>query len=529
MTAPGEGSAPEIGRTLLAVLAAAVLVRWLGYTGFFGSDEVTYIASAFRVLDGDWTVGDYVGANRLGVNLPMAAFAAVLGRNEFGAAAYSLLCSLGEVLLVTWITWRMAGRRAALCAGLLMATLPTHVHFAGRIMADAPLSLTITAAFVLFYDAERRRWSTGFFLAGVCAGLSFTIKPVTLFVFGVLLAYPLLVRRFDARWLWMVAGLAAAMVASGLLYLALTGRFWYVFESMRNRRQSGYLEAGAAAGEIRSNAGFYLVYLFGKIHHTGLLGYLAVAGAVGLLMQRLSGRPGIPGTAGTAGTAAFLACWGLGMLLLLSLLPVSLQPLILIPKQTNYMLIFLAPLCVLGGMALARLKPAASGVLLAVACAIGVVFALALQASVAVFTANSLATLRYAREQPAPPLHVMSNAWRAAWYEGLLNGGDAPKLLDIEHALSDTARATERLVVIDPETFTWDLSRPFPALAAVPACWQPVQTLQGRPTGVGVSLFTALRSVAGALPQGLSAPLTGPLRRLTEPQPARIYRLPAGC
>ncbi|MCY7316788.1 MAG: phospholipid carrier-dependent glycosyltransferase [Rubrivivax sp.] len=509
--------------TLLGVVVVAAFVRWLGYTGFFGSDEVTYIASAFRVLDGDWTVDDYVGANRLGVNLPMAAFAALLGRNELGAAASSLLCSLGEVLLVTWVAWRMAGQRAALCAGLLMATLPTHVHFAGRIMADAPLALTITAAFVLFYEAEARRWSTGFFLAGVCAGLSFWIKPVTLFVFSVLLAYPLLVRRFDPRWLWMVAGLLFAMAINGLLYLALTGRFWFVFENMQERRQSGYLEAGAAAGEIHSDAADYLVFLFGKIYHTGLLGYLAVAGALVLMRRRWSDH-----TKG-AGQGALLACWGLGMLLLLSLLPVSLRPLILIPKQTNYMLMFLAPLCVLGGMALAQLKPVGAAVLLAVACGVGVVFALALQASVAVFTANSMATLQFARDHKETPLHVMSNAWRAALFEGLVSGGAATPVLSIEQALSEPARAAERLVVIDPETFAWDLSRPFPDAASVPACWQPVQTFQGQPTAVGVRFFQLLLAAAAALPPSPRAALLGPLQRLTQPRPAQLYRLPPGC
>jgi len=68
-------------------------------TGVFGSDGVTYIATAFHLLDGDWTVSSYVGANRLGVNLPVAAFAQVFGRTVWDAALYSLLTSLGEVAL----------------------------------------------------------------------------------------------------------------------------------------------------------------------------------------------------------------------------------------------------------------------------------------------------------------------------------------------------------------------------------------------------------------------------------------------
>ena len=520
--------APGPGRVLMAVALAAVLLRWLGYSGFFGSDEVTYTANAFRILDGDWTVSDYVGAHRLGVNLPVAALAAVFGRNEFGAAAYSLLCSVAEVLLVTWLAWRMAGARAALCAGLLLATLPTHVHFAGRLMADAPLALTITAAFVLFYEAEQRRWSAGFFLAGVCAGLSFWIKPVTLFVFGVLLAYPLLVRRFDARWLWMLPGLLLALALNGLLYLVLTGRFWYVFEVVRDRQQSGYLEAGAAAGEIRSHPAYYLVFLFGKIHHTALLGYLAAAGLLALFRQRRRGGED-GGDVRRRDRNAFLLCWALGMLLLMSLLPVSLRPLLFIPKQTNYMLVFLAPLCVLGGIALASWPARWTWPVLALACTVGTLLALALQASVAVFTANSWATLDYARQHPGTPVHVMSNAWRAASFARLVGDAAAvPRLRETEE-LQRGPGAVERLAVIDAETFAWDLSRPFARPDAVPACWQPVQTIVGTPAGAGVALLRRLQPLASLLPGQPGAALARRLQRLVQPQPAQVYRLPPGC
>ena len=50
-----------------AVMLVAIFCRWLGYTGYFGSDEVTYTDSAFRMVNGDWRLDGYVGANRLGV------------------------------------------------------------------------------------------------------------------------------------------------------------------------------------------------------------------------------------------------------------------------------------------------------------------------------------------------------------------------------------------------------------------------------------------------------------------------------
>lgn len=505
---------------MVTVLLVAVFARWLAYTGFFGSDEVTYIASAFRILDGDWTLDDYVGANRLGVNLPMAAFAAAFGRNEFGAALYSLLSSIGEVLLVAWIGARLFGLRAGLIAGLLLATLPTHVHFAGRIMADAPLSLFITASFVAFIEGEWRRSSALMALAGVLAGLTFLIKPVVIIVFGILLFYPLVVRRWDHRWWWMVAGFVGTMALNGLLYMALTGRFWYVFESIVARRQSGYLEAGVAAGEIHNEPAFYLTYLFGRVYHTGLLGYLAVLGAAWLVFRR---------RAAEWPAGRFVLFWVIGAMLLFSVLPVSFNPLLLIPKQTNYMLIFVAPLCLLAGVGLARLPTPVATILGALAMGVGLVFALMLQASVAAFTANSQRTLAELEARPVSTLHVMANAYRAASFQALVGRPDLRERVVALGAAPPMPQPFERLVVIDPETFEWDNTAPLARWNEPPACWQLEQTWTGEPSSRGTSLVRAMDHLAGSLPMALATRVQPRLRALIAPRPAQVYRVPAGC
>ena len=507
-----------------AVMLLAILGRWLGYTGYFGSDEVTYTDSAFRLVNGDWRLDDYVGANRLGVNLPVAAFAWLFGTTEFAAALYSLLCSLCEVALVTWVAYRMFGTRAALFAGLLMASLPTHVHFAGRLMADSPLCLTITAAFVLFYEGEVRRWPMGYFLAGVCAGLSFWIKPVTLFVFGILLVYPLLVRRLNWHWLWMAVGLVLAMAANGLVFKVWTGNFWYVFDVTRERLSSGYLEAGMAAGEISSGTHFYLTYLFGKIYHTGLLAYLAVLGVVFVWIQRRVAPP-----AERLG-AAYVMFWALGLLLILSVLPVGFKPLIFISKQTNYMLIFVAPLCLLAGYGLARMPLRVASAVAAVAVLLGLLFALLLQGSVAVFTANSWATLRYVKAHPGAHFYVMSNAYRAAQFNRLVGREDLQTRLHfIREWNAPAAPATgvqtapaERYAVVDEESYRWDTSRPFSRPQDVPPCWIAVETIRGRPEGLGAFLLHAMAGAPGLAGTGIGARLQG----MASPKPAHVYRLP---
>lgn len=339
------------GWAIGGVLAFALVLRVVFYTGFFGSDEVTYVESAFKLLDGDRRVSSYVGANRYGMNLPIAAFAAVFGRNEWSAAAYSMLCSIVEVALVAWMGKRLVGERAALLAALVLACLPTHVHLAGRLMADSPLALAITASFLFFYDGEARQRRLSYFVAGCAAGFSFWIKQATVFYLLVFLLYPVLFWRLDRRWVWMVSGFCAVILINCLLFLALTGDALFIFKAMTSRQTSGYLEEEAQRGVLADSPLIYPSLLFVKVHHTWLLGCLAALGAAAWWART---RRDIG--SGSRLRMKQVVFWAVGLLGVMSLLPIAWKPLMFVPKQTNYMLMFVAPLCLLAGYFLAALR-----------------------------------------------------------------------------------------------------------------------------------------------------------------------------
>ena len=512
---------------LLALIAIAGLLRWLAYSGFFGSDEVTYTASAFRLLDGDWSVSSYVGANRYGVNLPVAFFGWLFGRNEFAAASYSLLSSLLEIGLVAWFGARMFGARAGILAGLLLATLPMHVHFAGRLMADAPLALAVTASFLFFWDGAvtRRPWS--YFVAGVAVGAVFWIKPAVIFYALVFVTYPLVFRRLDTLWVWMIAGFALMMVANGVFFHVLTGNFWFAIENMAARVGSGYLEVQSSTGKMINEPGYYLTYLFLKAYHTGLLGYLAALCVVIWWWRRRRAL-------GTPAALSFVGWWAGGLLLILSVLVVSLSPFILVPKQTNYMLMFVAPLALLGGYALAsiprRWKPAA---VLAVTLP-AVVLAMMLQATVTVFTANSKALLIHSAALPDATFYANANGYRAGQFYALVNPGERKaRILRMGdwRELDPNVSAdplVERYAVVDMETIEWARDEPFRRLEDRPGCWIPEGRLEPAVEGLGPSLINGMATIAGALP-GFST-VAARLARLAEPAPAYVFRIPAaGC
>lgn len=453
-------------RQLLPLLGCAALLRALFYSGFFGSDELTYVASSMRLLDGDWAVPSYVGANRYGVNLPMALFSALFGRSEFSAALYSLLCSLAEIALLAWMGARLLGPSVALLGAWLLALTPLHIHLAGRLMADAPMALAVSASFLFFFEGERRGSRAAYLLAGLAMGWSFWIKPAAVFYGGVFLLVPLVWRCWRWQWLWMAGGFAFMMLANCALFAALTGEWAYLFRVMAERQDSGYLQAELSRGAQHDAPWYYLAYLFGKIWHTGLLGPLALLG----FWQLRRGDDG----------ARQLLLWGLGLLAILSLLPVSFAPLTWVPKQTNYMSLFLAPLALAGAYSIVQLGRWLWALVLPPA----LLSAALLQTQVAVFTANSHALVARARAEPGQRYWATPISARAARFDARLNG-PLPKVRKLE----EWQRGQPGMVYWDMQTADLARDRQFPNPASWPACWSEVERLQARPRGVGPALL----------------------------------------
>ncbi len=533
------------GWAVLAVVAFALLLRMVFYTGYFGSDEVTYVESGFKLLSGDWQVSDYVGANRYGVNLPIAAFGALFGRHEWSAAAYSMLCSLAEIALVAGMGRRLVGDRAALLAALILACLPTHVHLAGRIMADAPLSLAITASFLYFFDGElraqgserdRRNGREGrrsYLIAGCAAGLTFWIKPAAMIYLAVFLLYPLFFRRFDLRWVWMVLGFAVVVAANNLLFLILTGDALYLFKAMKSRQASGYLEAEAVLGAIKDSPLYYPNHLLFKMHHTWLLGHLALLGLVLWIRARLKSD----GRASGAGLT-YVVFWSIGLLAVLSLLVISWSPLMFVPKQTNYMLMFTTPLALLAGHVVAHLQGARLAAALTLVLVPSVLLAALHQSVVHVFTANSKAAVAFAAARPQAAVFANTNPHRAAMFHNLVRPEDPPVQIGSMAELSALGSAAskgaagrqERFVILDQTTLAWASSEPIRRLEDAPACWTVHSSLQPIVHGPGWHLQIGLQKLADGLPAGLGAEAVARWRKQASPQRAVVYRVPtSGC
>jgi hypothetical protein len=411
-----------------------------------------------------------------------------------------------------------------------MALLPLHVHLAGRVMADSPLGLLVTMTFVLLLEAELRNHRALYLLGGVCAGFVFWIKEVAIIFVIVPAVWACVRRRNVTGWMWAMGAMATVVAANFAAMWLLSGDPLHLVHAIVGSMKRYENVAQMQWTNDDRSALFYLRYLFVDVWHTWVLGYLALFGAVGALL-RFRRSPRSEGV-------DFLLLWAIGLVGVFSLFVVSASPIRLIPKQTNYMTIFFAPLCLLGGMAIAAIGNVAARAAILGAYAAGALLLCALeQVTIDTFTANSRSTLAFAAAHPDSSIYVMTNAERLNLWASMLRGSGVTPVHNLR-SMSDlfdrNKRARPRsdqesFAVVDSQTIDWG-SNGIRSVKQIPVCWQKGAMLPARddPSAGRYVTHLAIRA-SRAIPAAIGERIAVRLERQLTALPAEIYRVPFNC
>ncbi len=505
-----------LANSLLLVLLLALLLRLATFNGALGSDDLVYFGRAVSLARGEWTSANYNGALRYGFNLPAAAFIAVFGENLFAANLWPLLASLLEIVAVYCFAERVMNQRAAAVSALLLATAPLHMAVASRIHADAVVSMFLTSSFVLLYFGAIRRHGGLLFAAGLAIGGVFWTKELALVTWFAMLPMAWLFREHWRLCLWPLCG-ALLMVGLHLGLMAfIAGDPLHLVKVVAHAVQRNFV----AGGQGEDGATYYLKYLFVDLRHTGFLGFLTILSmALVPAWFKREGRSSL-------GFGVTLMWW-IGLLAVLSLFPVSLSPLRLTMKQSNYITLFLAPMALLAGMAIAALPPLAYRLALALSLSLGSLLGVMQQADYRADTANSKAVGLFAAAHPNSLVIGSANnsALGNLWVRLLYPAAAIPNILDWRDLIESAEvvrdrrnRADAVYIVLDRQTLSQGPTKP-PTMTSL-ACWTHVETLLPVDLAWGNSLAA---SAARALQT--VQPLAHALDRLARPEPANVYQV----
>jgi 4-amino-4-deoxy-L-arabinose transferase-like glycosyltransferase len=501
---------------LAIVLFLALLIRLASFNGAFGSDDLVYFERAAQLSRGDWFSSNYNGALRYGFNLPAAGFMAVFGPSIFTANLWPLACSLIEITAVYFFAVELSNRRGAIVSALLLALTPLHMAVATRIHADAVVSMFVTLSFVLLYFGFTRQNTRLLFYAGLSLGGIFWTKELAAVTWFAFLPVLWIYRRQWRQLHYVIAATILTLLLHGLLMQLVAGDPLHLVKVVLNALRRNFVQGGQ--GE--DSASYYLNYLFLDLRHVGLIGILATAAVLIWPVFRKQAMP-------QREAYLFSLLWWLGLLAVLSVFPVSLNPLRWTMKQSNYLTLFLAPMAILASVTLSQLPRAWGWVALTVCLALGGVLGCLQQADYRAFTANTKSLLIFARNHPEALIIGSTHNSRLGNF--LASQATPPAssayIIDFTDLQNDSASTRQRLqaaqkwfVVLDQQTLDW-LPAKAPIKRALP-CWQPIVTL----TPIDLGLGNTLANWA-AEELKVFNPAADALTRLAQPKPAEVYRV----
>lgn len=506
---------------LASLLLFALALRLVFFNGFFGSDDLTYLERSTQIADGSWESARYNGALRYGYNIPAAFFIYLFGLNVYTANAWTLLCSLVEVALVYFFAARYIGTRAAIISALILASIPLHIALGTRIHADSVLACFLTLAFMLFYTAEQSASRKLYFAAGLALGMVFWIKELALITLLAFVFYPILFRRLNQDWLWVIVGGLVMLAGHLILMQIIAGDPLHLIKTVTGQVQSSFVQS--SHGE--DGATYYFKYLFLDIKHTWLAPFLALlAIAVILSTWRKRARGDV---------SFYIVWWLLALLAVLTFTPVSIDPFRLAMKQSNYLNLFLAPIALLSGIFLSTMHSRIfSYALLAITMIGGIALGAIEQHAYQVFTANSKAAVAFIQTHPKD------------WIVGSVNNGNMARVIatlnrdpalaqrfgylsfdpnDDDVSAPAVGRSAMGYAILDQETTHW--GRTAIKLDVAPICWEEVSTLQPKLDTPGLHLLRALLVIAEYLPDFAQTKVESKVAAYLQPKPATIYRV----
>ena len=513
----------------VGMAAFALVVRLLLLPGFGGTDDVIYALRGTEIAQGIWRPGAHIGELRYGINLPIALFAALFGTSTLSLTGWSLLSSVAEVGLVAWFAARLWGSRAGLAAGFVLAVTPLHIELGGRTLADAPLAMFTTLAFIAFAIAERNRSKLGYLVSGLACGACWWIKPtVAVPLYLAMALYVAVVRRLDVRWLYTVLG-CAVMIAAELVFLS----------AISNNPFSTLKALLPFVGDHRQYRGdpmwgsnspwFYFRRMFVDGRDMWLVPFVAAGGAA-VLARGLatSQRP-----YGVAANDRFVLFWITTLLGVFSFFVFSINPVRFIPKQENYASIFLAPLALLAAAALVRLPKPARLLLIVVLAAGGFTLAGLVQQTHRYKYSRMTQALEFAYAYPDATV-LMSAQTVVLGQLRQLTGQARTRNFEPWSAIDDfvntsiTEKSKPLFGVLEPSSPEQSNNILWNKISHLAECAQPFRELNANPSGAGIAAVQLVARLLPELPSAVSQQLSF-AKPIINPPVARVLMVPAAC
>lgn len=174
---------------ILCVLATALCVRLVIFSGVLGYDSLNYAHWAYDISHGVYPgLSGIEGFSlRMGLIAPVALSYRLFGVSEFTTVLIPLVLSLVGTYYVYLIGTDVASESAGLIGALLWALFPAHVFLSTELYPDAPMAAVVAISFYYLMrgaNSSTPRKRTALYGAGVAIAVwAFFIKQLAILQF----------------------------------------------------------------------------------------------------------------------------------------------------------------------------------------------------------------------------------------------------------------------------------------------------------------------------------------------------------
>ena len=326
---------------LCLIILLALYVRLRHYTGPIGSDDTWYYLAAHEIYEGVYEPADNYWRTRYGMLLPIAASYWIFGTNEFAAAVWPMVCSLGAVALCYFLGKTALTAKTGLLAAVLLAFYPLDIHYSGLILPDIPLSFLMAASVLAFLHGSRseRRAPVFYLVSGLLMAAAYSCRSMAVILLPFMALHVIFFeKKLKPSHLFFVVGFLA-LISVESLYFTLKG-----LGPLHNFKiNASAAIAVNASGECSVSQAYYPTVIFQNLTVFGPYFFLFLPALVFSAIKR------------ERGALIFLA-WAGVILIVLQFGYVSLLPPLPIVKVRKFLNFATVPLVLLAAHALMQLR-----------------------------------------------------------------------------------------------------------------------------------------------------------------------------
>ena len=258
---------------LFLIVLFGLALRLIFFSGMGTSDSLAYSKAANDIDKGIDPDSTLTLTTRMGLICATALSYTLFGINDFSSVLFTLLTSIGSIILIFYFGKLFFNEKTGLMAAFLLSFFPLDVVYSTKLLSDLPSAFFMALGVYFFLYSEiksKLKYNLGYFLSGIFIGIGYMIRESALLIGLFFLIYAIYKKRIKKEYFIVALGFLVVFLIEMLIFYILAGN--PLFRSIASQE---YL----AEAMVRYNYFGRLSFPIGLLHYpyviltTNLLSY----------------------------------------------------------------------------------------------------------------------------------------------------------------------------------------------------------------------------------------------------------------